>query len=274
MTVMKPRYRRRLLLCVLLLLPLLWWAVVPMTRAEWTLSSSESPISLGHGATLVTKQLTRGNAKCKLNLIFFDESQCVLQVASNATKKGARAVRDIAAQADAIAACNGGYFEPPKMLPTGLEIAGGVRTGTLDLTMPFGGALVVEGGSGSIIASGKFTDRTGIEGLLQCCPRLVESGKEIKNLGEGYPAVRTFIMTDGNGRWAMGISGNLLMQDLARVLGDPTIVSEFQVQSALNLDGGPSTALWCRSAHGEVAVKKESWPVRNAILVLPRKQGE
>jgi hypothetical protein len=271
---MKSHYRRRLFLCSLLLLPLLWWAFVPMTRAEWTLSSTAAPISLGHGATLVTKHLAKGNEKCELTLVFFDESQCVLQVASNATKKGARAVGAIAAQAGAIAACNGGYFDPPKMLPSGLEIAGGVRTGTLDLAMPFGGTVLVEGGKGSIIASEKFADHSGIDELIQCCPRLVEDGREIKKLGDGPVAERTFILTDGNGRWALGNSGNIKIQDLARVLSDPKILTEIQVQSALNLDGGPSTGLWCRHASGEQTSSPEMWKVRNVILVSPRKQGK
>lgn len=269
---MKPHLGRRLFLCILLLLPLFWWAFVPMTRAEWALSSSASPISLGHGATLVTKRLTKGDEKCELTLVFFDESQCVLQVAANVTKKGARAVGDIAAQAGAIAACNGGYFDPPKMLPSGLEIAAGVRTGTLDLAMPFGGTLLVEGGKGSIIASEKFADHPGISDLIQCCPRLVENGREIKHLGDGPVALRTFILTDGKGRWAIGNSGNIKIQDLARVLSDPKILSEVQVQSALNFDGGPSTALWCKHASGGQTSSPEVWKVRNVVLVSPRKQ--
>ncbi|QIF01385.1 phosphodiester glycosidase family protein [Roseimicrobium sp. ORNL1] len=237
------------------------------------MTSSTSPISLGHGATVVTKHLAKGDEKCELTLVLFDESQCLLQVASNATKKGARAVAAIAAQAGAIAACNGGYFDPPKMLPSGLEIAGGVRTGTLDLAMPFGGTLLVEGGRGSIIASEKFADHPGISDLIQCCPRLVENGREIKNLGDGPVALRTFILTDGSGRWALGNSGNIKIQELARVLSDPKILSELQVQSALNLDGGPSTALWCKHDTGGQTSSSEVWKVRNVILVSPRKQG-
>jgi hypothetical protein len=273
--VMKPHHRRRLFLCTLLLLPLLWWALVPMTRAEWTLSSNAAPapISLGHGATVVTKHLTKGDEKCKLTLVFFDESQRVVQVAANTTKKGARAVRDIAAQAGAIAACNGGYFEPPKMLPSGLEIAGGVRTGTLDLAMPFGGTFLVEGGKGSIIASEKFVDHPGISDLIQCCPRLVESGLPIKGIGGENLAQRTFVLTDGKGRWAIGVSGNIGLPGLASILCNPKILSELQVQSALNLDGGPSTALWCKHASGGQTSSPETWKVRNVILISPRKQG-
>ncbi len=37
-----------------------------------------------------------------------------------------------------------------------------------------------------------------------------------------------------------------------------------------NLDGGPSTGLWCRNEAGAVQFEKPGWAVRNAIVVIPR----
>lgn len=271
----KPHHRRLFLLVTLPLLVAVGWFLVPTTRADWTLVSSASPVSLGHGATLVKKRVEKGAGRsCELTLVFFDESHCILGIASNASKKDARSVKAIAQSAGAIAACNGGYFEPPLMLPAGLEIAAGVRTGTLDLKQPFGGALVIDGGSAGIVPTEKFNDSASVEGFLQCCPRLVEKGLAIELIGGENLAERTFVLTDGKGRWAIGVSKSIGLPDLASILSNPRIVSEFQVQSALNLDGGPSTGIWCRHAKGGETSSPERWKVRNAILVLPRKQGE
>jgi hypothetical protein len=43
-----------------------------------------------------------------------------------------------------------------------------------------------------------------------------------------------------------------------------------KVKRALNLDGGPSTGLWCRSTDGREHFKKPGWAVRNAIMLVPR----
>ena len=43
-----------------------------------------------------------------------------------------------------------------------------------------------------------------------------------------------------------------------------------KVNRALNLDGGPSTGLWCRSESGAIQFEKPGWAVRNAIVIVPR----
>ncbi|HSI64831.1 MAG TPA: phosphodiester glycosidase family protein [Candidatus Saccharimonadia bacterium] len=209
----------------------------------------------------------------QLTLVFFDETKCKLQISANTSKENARPMDAMAADAGAIAACNGGYFDPPKMLPTGLEIANGTRTGTLDPTLPFGGMVVIEKEKASIITTEEFTDRPETTGLLQCCPRLVEGGSPIPKIGGEEPAARTFVMTDGKGRWAIGISKSIGLPDLANILCNSQIIPEFRVHRALNLDGGPSTTLWCKDDTGAVTYAREKWKVRNVILVVPRRKS-
>jgi uncharacterized protein YigE (DUF2233 family) len=205
-------------------------------------------------------------------LVFFDEAQCELRISANASKENARVMGAIAVDAEAIAACNGGYFDPPKMLPSGLEIADGRRTGTLDPTLPFGGMVIIENTKASIIKTEEFTDRSGLTGLIQCCPDLVENGSPVRDIGGEAPATRTFIMTDGKGRWGIGIAKSIGLPDLANILSNSQIISEFRVHRALNLDGGASTALWCMDTTGAVTYSREMWKVRNVILVVPRKK--
>ena len=47
-------------------------------------------------------------------------------------------------------------------------------------------------------------------------------------------------------------------------------ITEFTVKRALNLDGGPSTGLWCKKQDGTVSYTKSGWAVRNGIAILPR----
>jgi uncharacterized protein YigE (DUF2233 family) len=179
----------------------------------------------------------------------------------------------IAVDAGAIAACNGGYFHVPQLLPTGLEIANGQGTGAVDPTLPFGGMVIVENGKASIIKTEEFSARPQIAGLIQCCPRLVENGNPIPTIGGENLAPRTFILTNGKGQWAIGISTSIGLPDLADILSNPQLISEFQVHRALNLDGGPSTALWCKDATGKVTYSREKWKLRNMLLVMPRRES-
>jgi hypothetical protein len=59
---------------------------------------------------------------------------------------------------------------------------------------------------------------------------------------------------------------------LADTLAAPGIITEFKVQRALNLDGGPSSGLWCRTADGASNYQREGWPVRNIIVLNPLKK--
>ena len=81
---------------------------------------------------------------------------------------------------------------------------------------------------------------------------------------------RTFILTDTEGRWAIGICKRVGLLELAHILVTPGIINEMKVKRALNLDGGPSTGLWCRNETGAVQFEKPGWAVRNAIVVVPR----
>jgi hypothetical protein len=81
---------------------------------------------------------------------------------------------------------------------------------------------------------------------------------------------RTFIMTDGAGRWAIGTCKRTGLLELAHILIASGIITEMKVNRALNLDGGPSTGLWCRNEAGAVQFEKPGWAVRNAIVVVPR----
>lgn len=101
-------------------------------------------------------------------------------------------------------------------------------------------------------------------------PAYVIDGKPV-NLGNGPRAQRTFVLTDGAGWWVIGVCSAIGLQEMADLLATPGVMGDVKVARAMNLDGGPSTALWCRDTSGAEHYTKESWRVKNLLAVEPRK---
>ncbi|MGV3659813.1 MAG: phosphodiester glycosidase family protein [Prosthecobacter sp.] len=253
------------ILLVLLLLSLVGQA------QPWRLESSSHAGSLGHGAGFVIKKLV-GPAKAEMKLVIFDEKNCQMRVVANAERKSARSLQRIGHAEKALAVCNGGYFHAGGNFgPAGLEIADGRRTGTYE-DQRFFGALIVRQGTGALVWDKEFQDSPDITQAVQCSPWLVSEGRVVPLTQQGPDPrnARTFILTDGEGRWAIGTCKNVGLLELAHILVTPGIISEMKVKRALNLDGGPSTGLWCRNEAGVDLFEVPGWAVRNAIVVAPR----
>jgi hypothetical protein len=255
----------KLLLCLFLL-------TCGAGAQQWRLTSSSTAAPMGHGVESFVKQIT-GPAKVEMKLIFFDEKQCALRVVANGGRQTARALDEIGLAEKALAVCNGGYFNAGGDFgPVGLEIAAGIRSGKPVADAWFGG-LMVKQGRASLVWSNEFQDAPDISEFVQCSPWLVSEGRVWPVPPSKKPEPRnhrTFIMTDGAGRWAIGTCKRTGLLELAHILITPGIITEMKVNRALNLDGGPSTGLWCRSEAGAVQFEKPGWAVRNAIVVMPR----
>ncbi len=239
----------------------------------WRLESSSKLAPLGSGAVYVVKQIA-GPAKAEVRLVIFDEKQCQLRVVANADRKTAGPLDKLGLAEQALAACNGGYFNAGGDFgPSGLEIAKGIRTGQFKGDGGLVGALMVRQGKASLIWENEFRDAPDITEFVQCSPWIISDGRVVPVPSPKEPEQRnhrTFIMTDGSGRWAIGVCKRTGWLELAHILVTPGIVTEMKVQRALNLDGGPSTGLWCRSEDGREHFEKPGWAVRNAIVVVPR----
>jgi exopolysaccharide biosynthesis protein len=238
------------------------WKVGPIAELE-----------LDHGTRKVARQVS-GRAHVEIHMILFDEAQCRLEVARNATRTGAKAIGAIASAAGALAACNGGYFHAGgDFAPTGLEIAKGVLTGAVEPPAPYGGALVVKDGVGALVWDHEFNLTPGITDYVHCNPFLVNDGKPWMPLRpelQDVRATRTFIATDGKGRWAIGRCSSIGLVELADLLLVPDVIPGLKVERALNLDGGPSSSLWWRDRQGKVHEQTSGVIVRNHVLVVPR----
>ena len=105
-----------------------------------------------------------------------------------------------------------------------------------------------------------------MQAAIQGGPFLVENGSAVKGLNAQKSTYRTFIATDGGKRWCIGVSSSLTLKELAAWLATPGALGNFRVETALNLDGGSSSAFWCHETGISYPAFKQ---VRNYLGVAP-----
>jgi len=253
---------------------LVWLCSVALGTAQegWRITSQEVRLELAHHAYQTTKKITHSaSAKdAKLKLVFFDAKHCTLQILDQPFVASAKTLGEVmAAKGNAIAACNAGYFTP-SFDPLGLVISNGTKAGAFQRSSLLGGLVQVQNGRPMLLWRDEFTSSNNITELVQAGPRLTNGGRAIKGLEAARSRPRTFIFTDNNGRWGMGSSSSLTLRELSDVLSTTGIITELEIDRALNLDGGSSSALWWRSSAGEVSYDREFTTVRNFIVIVPR----
>lgn len=186
----------KLLLCLILL-------TCSAQAQQWRLVSTLKAEPLGPGAFHVVKQIA-GPAKVEIRLVVFDEKQCELKVVANDDPRAAWKLDEIGQARKALAVCNGGYFNVSGNFgPVGLEIAEGTRSDKF-IAGEWVGGLMVRQGKASLVWSNEFQDAPDISEFVQCSPWLVSAGRAwpVPPSKEPEPRNnRTFILTDGAGRW-------------------------------------------------------------------------
>ena len=220
------------------------------------------------GAVHVSQVMIEGR-KVNLNLVCFDSAKHQMLVVSNPRPGRDLRIAGYAKAHSAVAACNGGYFVPKDMSPYGLEVAEGVSTGTFLNTGERSAVFVIRSDKPFIEYEKDFKPSPEVTGLVQCGPMLVNKDWMFQEPGSSSTA-RTFVMTDGNGKWVIGVADSLTLTELATLLARPNFVDGFKVQTAMNLDGGPSTGFWWQDKEGHEHNEPEHWRVRNVLVVKPR----
>ena len=174
-------------------------------------------------------------------------------------------------QEGCVAGVNGGYFGAgATRTPIGLvRHAGKTITplGTKGFTVA--GVVYDTGRTIRVERSGRL--RTPVQGMqeaIQGGPFLLDQGKVVAGLEKQKRAARTFIATDGAGGWCLAVTSPLTLHELASWLAEPGCMGKFRVQSALNLDGGSSSAFWDKAAGAHLPGFKA---VRNYVGVRPRR---
>jgi len=169
------------------------------------------------------------------------------------------------------AGCNGGGFTPAGE-PLGLAIADGKSSGNKNFASNLtSGVLHLDGTRLRLERSQPYfqSNPTLPQQLLQSGPFLVEDGKKVAALSADRFSRRSFILTDGGHRWAIGYCPSTSLDQLATVLADPKSFKNFNVATALNLDGGSSSALWVKTDNQPFYLHEIN-PVRNFLGIISK----
>lgn len=208
-----------------------------------------------------------------LHLYLFDQRRTTLKIIDQGGLEGQK-FKDLNAAMttmNCVAGCNGGFFGPDGK-PLGLVIADGKTSGTRNTASSLtSGVLFLDGSNIRIQRSQTYFQKSGTppRQLLQTGPFLVENSRTVSGLSDRKFARRTFILTDGENRWAIGYSPATTLHRLSKALANPKTFPNFNVTAALNLDGGSSSGLWIKRDHHPFYLK-EIKNVRNFLGLVRR----
>jgi exopolysaccharide biosynthesis protein len=205
--------------------------------------------------------------------VVFSESEVEMRVVDQTDRDSALSIADILTRENAFAGCNGGYFKMRDFGVYGLQISRGIAQGEVGDVSDREGALLIRNGKLGIERARDLSAINEISEMVQCSPILVEQGRTVFPSAPDEPEVRrTFVATDGQGKWLIGVCNRISLSGLARLLAQGVVIPELRVKTALNLDGGPSSGLWSRGSNGEVFEFKEASRVKNIIALFARKR--
>lgn len=211
-----------------------------------------------------------------LSMVAFDHRRHHLRVADQPNGPGSRwtSARECAATYGGLAAVNGGFFTPGGK-PLGLLVETGTRRGSLNRSSLGAGVFVSGGDRAAIVRREAYQRNPGswnAYNLLQTGPMLVENSRPVPGLSEKKHRPRSFIAWDGKKHWAIGYSSPCTLRQLAKALAGHSPAG-FNIQSAVNLDGGRSSDLWVGGqvpGGGKTHRGLLNKPVRNYLVLVTR----
>ena len=175
-------------------------------------------------------------------------------------------VRELARKAQALAAVNGGFFQPDYR-PLGLIISDGKEVNPL--RNADWGIFLVQGNLPRIIHTKEYLPNGNISQALQVGPRLVVNGRELQMkkqvarrsaLGITRKDKLILLNTDDTDVYA---------QDLARAFTLPESEGGLECRDALTLDGGPSAQMYADFKSLKIDIPGK-WGVPNGVAIFHR----
>ncbi|HEY3899421.1 MAG TPA: phosphodiester glycosidase family protein [Chthoniobacter sp.] len=249
---------RSLLLFLLLALP------AHLARAGWALVDN-SPHTAPDGLAFSERHVHGDTGDVTLWVVSFDPKTHTFAVMDN--PEGAFDLGSAAEKRGALAAVNGGYFQPDHS-PLGLLVRQGVEIHPLEHARLLSGVLSVTPAGISLLRTTAFKPSAAVREALQAGPFLVDHGKPITGLESTRTAARTVVFQDTKGRTGFLIAKSTTLAGMAAILSAPELFPDGKIARALNLDGGTSTALWVRGAPPFYAHEWKS--VRDYLAIVPR----
>ena len=217
-----------------------------------------------HRRIVLTESGTEERAT--LDLALFSTKSATLRVIDN--PGGEDHLAAVMRRENCLAGVNGGYFDLDNK-PVGLLIADANVVAPLRKARLLSGVMVVSDGTVQLLRVADYSSKRRATAALQCGPFLVDRSRPVPGLNNTRPARRTFIVTDGSGRAAIGLCSDATLAELGKILATPGIVPDLKVQRALNLDGGSSSAFWFAGEGGPFSISEQK-AVRDFVAVVPK----
>ena len=129
--------------------------------------------------------------------------------------------------------------------------------------------LVTTKGRLELLRAAEYSSRKTATAALQCGPFLVDGGAAVSGLNNTRPARRTFVLTTGSDRAAIGFCSPVTLAQLGEILATVRLTPDLKVQRALNLDGGSSSAFWFAGERGVFSIPEQK-TVRDFVVITPR----
>jgi len=261
------RRSTKILLALLVLGVIARIGLVVLAPSRWRLNAVERRAVADGLATLETKLLQRRRRFVDLRVLTLDPSHAELVVIDVPEKAESGAIGEKLLAAGCRAGVTGGYFDAT-FAPVGLLVSCGRELHPVKADGPSGIFCVAKDGTVRLLTLGDY------QASAPECRHAVQAGPFIVGPG-GKFGIRTrdekrrrrvAACLDDAGGVHLVVTDELSLWELAELLLDEKLMG-MKVERALNLDGGPSAALWC----GEDALAPAG-PVRSLIGVMPRDQ--
>ena len=247
---------------------LLLFLLATLASAEWSVTSSETEKASAPGVEhrRVVLAESDGGAEATLDLAFFSTKSTMLRVVDSPS--GDEDLADVMRRSRGLAGVNGGYFDPQNA-PVGLVISDGKLLAPLRKARLLSGVLVATKGRVEVLRTAEYTSRKTTTAALQCGPFLVDGGTAVPGLNATRPARRTFVLTTGSDRGAIGLSSPVTLAQMGEILATARLVPDLKVQRALNLDGGSSSAFWFAGQRDVFSISEQK-TVRNFVVITAK----
>lgn len=161
-------------------------------------------------------------------------------------------------------AVNAGFFTEDTK-PEGLAVSEGRELAARSLDLG-GGVIAVARGRGQLFAVEDYAPPEGLDFAIQCRPRLVVSGARHVKRDDGREAERTALCLRDASTLEIVIAHGKTLRSGPTLSAWSALLAARGCESALNLDGGPSTGAAWREG-GAVTALRPRAGIRHAIVV-------
>ena len=248
-------------------LALVLLAITTTARAEWTSVSVESePGRAGIEHRHIVVEDAAADHRVVVDVAVFPAKSTTLRVIDNPDGQRLDAVMK---REKCVAGVNGGYFDT-EFKPIGLRAAGGTTFAPLRRARLITGILLQSDRGIDVVRVSEISRTKKIIAAVQAGPFLVEGNKRIRGLNDSQLARRTFAGITTNDRALLGFCSDVSLGELANILATVAIVPDSKLRSAMNLDGGSSSAFWLAREDGTAFSISGRKPVRDFVAVVPK----